>query len=280
MVETRRELAELRPHLGTVALVPTMGALHEGHRSLFRLAAEHADTVVASIFVNPLQFGPNEDYERYPRTFDADLEVCAAEGVRAVFAPSTAEMYPAPQVVTVNPGPMGGVLEGEFRPGFFDGVLTVVAKLLNMVRPDTAVFGEKDAQQLALVRRMVRDLALPVRIVGAPTLRDPDGLAVSSRNVYLSPAERTTALALSAALFAARDAADGGGPDRPLAAARTVLREAETADPPLHVDYLTLVDPDTFAEIPGGSAHGGAAILAVAARVGATRLIDNIHLVL
>ncbi|OLT26082.1 pantoate--beta-alanine ligase [Nocardiopsis sp. CNR-923] len=273
LVHTADDLRRVLADAGRVALVPTMGALHEGHRSLMRLARAHADTVVVSVFVNPLQFGPHEDFGRYPRTLGTDARVCAQEGVDVVFAPSVDTMYPSEQMVTVQAGPMGERLEGASRPGFFTGVLTVVSKLLHLVGPDVAVFGRKDAQQLAVVRRMVTDLNLPVEIVGAPTLRDPDGLATSSRNVYLDEGERASALALSRALNAGRAAA-GHGPDAVRAAARAVLAEAAEAAPPVEPDYLALVDPATFADVPAG--YAGEAVLAVAARVGATRLIDNV----
>ncbi|MBB2748141.1 UNVERIFIED_ORG: pantoate--beta-alanine ligase [Microbispora rosea subsp. rosea] len=263
---------------GRIALVPTMGALHEGHRSLMRLAREHADHVVVSVFVNPLQFGPNEDFSRYPRTFDADLRVCEEEGVGVVFAPSADDMYLPDRQVEVSAGGMGGVVEGAFRPGHFDGVLTVVLKLFNLVRPDVAVFGQKDAQQLALIRRMVADLDVPVSIVGAPTVREQDGLALSSRNRYLSEADRRTALALSRALRAGAARARTAGPAGILDAARAVLEEAARFDPPLLLDYLVLADPATFA--PVDDDHRGEAILAVAAKVGTTRLIDNVVLTL
>ncbi|MBB5963705.1 pantoate--beta-alanine ligase [Planomonospora venezuelensis] len=279
----RAELAGARQALGvggagggTLALVPTMGALHEGHRSLIRLAGEHADHVAVSVFVNPLQFGPGEDYARYPRTFEADLEVCAAEGAGVVFAPSAEEMYLPDRQVSVSAGKMGTVAEGAFRPGHFDGMLTVVLKLFNLVRPDAAVFGRKDAQQLALIRRMAADLNLPISIVGAPTVREADGLALSSRNRYLSPEDRTAALALSRALFAGAELAETGRstPGEIRRAARAVL----DAEPGADVDYLILADPATFAEV--GDDHGGEAVLAVAARVGTTRLIDNVVLTL
>ncbi|MEE2036252.1 pantoate--beta-alanine ligase [Nocardiopsis sp. CT-R113] len=273
VARTPEELRRALTGAGRVALVPTMGALHGGHRTLMRLAGERADTVVVSVFVNPLQFGPDEDFDRYPRDLAADTAVCAEEGVDVVFAPAVETMYPTAQMVTVDAGPMGERLEGASRPGHFTGVLTVVAKLLNLVRPGTAVFGEKDAQQIALVRRMVADLDMPVEIVGAPILRDPDGLASSSRNVYLSDAERRSALALSRALRAGRAAASGG-PDAVRAAARAVLDEAAGATPPVDLDYLALVDARTFDEVASG--HRGDAVLAVAARVGATRLIDNV----
>ncbi|HTA09986.1 MAG TPA: pantoate--beta-alanine ligase [Streptosporangiaceae bacterium] len=279
LVRTRKGLAAARAALpGPVVLVPTMGALHDGHRSPLRLARElagPAGSVLVSIFVNPLQFGPAEDYDRYPRPLDRDLAVCAEEGVRAVFAPRREQMYPAEPLVTVNPGPLGRILEGKSRPGFFDGVLTVVLKLFQLTAPDVAVFGAKDAQQLALIRHMVTDLDLGVQIAAAPLYRDPDGLAASSRNAYLSFAERASALALSQALSAARTVA-GHGAAAALAAAAAVLEVAGTADPPVELDYLALTAPDTFADVAAG--YRGPAVLLVAARIGTTRLIDNVSL--
>jgi pantoate--beta-alanine ligase len=282
LARTRAGLAAARVAMARpVVLVPTMGALHDGHRSLLRLARELAGpadgpqpggSVLVSIFVNPLQFGAGEDLERYPRTIERDLEICAEEGVSVVFAPTQREMYPAAPQVTVDPGPAGRLLEGEFRPGFFGGVLTVVLKLLQVTAPDIAVFGQKDAQQLALVRRMVTDLDLRTEIAAAPTYRDPDGLAASSRNVYLSEWERASALALPKAM-AAGAAAAGSGPKAALAGAAMLLDAAGASDPPLEVDYLTVADPVTFAEV--GPDHLGPALLLVAARVGTTRLIDN-----
>jgi pantoate--beta-alanine ligase len=278
LARTRDELAVARAGLAApVVLVPTMGALHAGHRVLLRAARElaaPAGNVAVSIFVNPLQFGPGEDLDRYPRTLDADLAMCAEEGARLVFAPSAAEMYPGGEPeVTVDPGPAGQVLEGKFRPGFFGGVLTVVLKLFNLTRPDVAVFGQKDAQQLALVRRMASDLNLGVVIESVPIVRDADGLAVSSRNAYLSAGDRTQALALSRALRAGTArAADGVRPV--LAAAGQILAESPAAA----VDYLELVDPATFAPVPAGRA--GPAVLVVAATVGGTRLIDNVPVAL
>lgn len=272
VTRTPRELRAALTGAGRTALVPTMGALHEGHRSLMRLAREQADTVVVSIFVNPLQFGPDEDLDHYPRDLPADTALCAKEGVDVIFAPEERTMYPTEQMITVEAGSMGERLEGASRPGHFTGVLTVVAKLFHLVRPDQAVFGAKDVQQISLVRRMVTDLNFPVEIVGAPTLRDPDGLASSSRNVYLSTEERTSALHLSRALRAGTDAAPGGAP-AVRAAAGAVMEAAAKADPPVSLDYLALVDPATFGDVPDD--HEGEAILAVAARVGATRLIDN-----
>ncbi|MFI9595790.1 pantoate--beta-alanine ligase [Nonomuraea sp. NPDC052265] len=255
---------------GRVALVPTMGALHEGHRSLMRAARVRADHVVVSIFVNPLQFGPNEDFSRYPRTFDADLDVCREEDVDVVFAPSPEDMYRPDRQVSVWAGEMGSIVEGASRPGHFDGVLTVVLKLFNLVRPDLAIFGQKDAQQLAVIRRMVADLDLPIEIVGAPTVREPDGLALSSRNRYLSAHDRTVALALSRALRAGAVELTAGAIR---STARAVLDEA---GPDLDLDYLALVDPATFKEVD--DSYEGSAVLAVAARVGGTRLIDNVVL--
>lgn len=336
LVETAAELRALKRR-GRRAVVMTMGALHEGHATLIRTARDHVGPegqVVVTVFVNPLQFGAGEDLDRYPRTLDADIAVAGEAGADAVFAPSVEEVYPGgePQV-RIGAGPMGDVLEGASRPGHFDGMATVVAKLLHLTAPDVALFGQKDAQQLAIVSRMARDLNFPVRIIGVETVREPDGLALSSRNRYLSPAERRTALALSRALFAARDrlaaeealraragagahsearaaglaamgedraaadahalayAASADAPQGPAvarAAAQAVLADAARLDPPLELDYLELVDPDTFTAIPdteraaedgpykGG--YEGEAVLAVAARVGTTRLIDNIRL--
>jgi pantoate--beta-alanine ligase len=270
---TRVELAAVRATLGpTVALVPTMGALHEGHRSLLRRAREVADETVVSIFVNPLQFAPGEDLARYPRPLDADLAMCAEEGVALAFVPSRGEMYPREPVVRVVAGPMGQRLEGASRAGHFDGVLTVVAKLFGIVRPDVAVFGHKDAQQLALVRAMVADLNLPVRIEGSALIRDADGLALSSRNAYLTPQQRLSALALSRAVRAGAAAAGNGeAPADIVAAARAIL----DSEPGVDADYVALVDPETFEDIDARGQGVRSAVLAVAARVGATRLIDN-----
>jgi pantoate--beta-alanine ligase len=256
---------------GPVALVPTMGALHEGHRSLVRAARERAASVVVSVFVNPTQFGPGEDFDRYPRTWDADLAALAEEGADLVFHPDVDDVYPPGSLgVTVDPGPLGGVLEGAVRPGHFAGVLTVVSKLFGLVRPDLAVFGEKDYQQLTLIRAMVRELALGVEVVGAPTVREDDGMALSSRNRYLTPDLRRAATALSAALRAGA-AAGPQGADAVLAAARQVL----TGAPELVPDYLELTDPDL-----GPSPSAGPARLLVAARAGTTRLLDNIAVTL
>jgi len=271
-------------------LVPTMGALHDGHRALLRRARELAGprgTVAVSIFVNSLQFGPNEDLDKYPRTPAADLAVCEEERADLVFAPSAREMYPQEQRIMVDPGPAGEILEGEFRPGFFRGVLTVVLKLLCLVRPDIAVFGQKDAQQLVLVRAMVADFALAARIEAVPTVRAADGLALSSRNKYLSSAERTVAPVLHRALSAGAVNASGG-PRAVLAAAQAVLDEAASSSPAgtsPRVDYLALVDARSYRPVRDDKDFDrddkdfdfvGTAVLAIAARVGTTRLIDNV----
>lgn len=269
VVHTRAELADLlAARDGQVALVPTMGALHEGHASLVRHARELAGdgTVVVSIFVNPLQFAAGEDLDRYPRTLDADIELCAEAGADVVFAPNVDEVYPGgePQV-TLDAGPLGSVLEGEVRPTHFRGVLTVVAKLFGLVRPDIAVFGEKDHQQLVLIRRMVSDLCMPVQVVGAPTIREDGGLARSSRNRYLSDDQRNAALVLNRALSAAVQNA-AGGVDAARAAALSVLSE----QPEIAVDYLEFRAADLGEIRPNVPARA-----LIAARVGSTRLIDN-----
>jgi pantoate--beta-alanine ligase len=253
-----------------VALVPTMGALHDGHLELVRHArrAPGATVVAVSIFVNPLQFGPGEDLDRYPRTLEADLDKCRAAGVELVFTPTATAMYGENAQVTVHPGPLGDELDGTVRPGHFAGVLTVVTKLFGIVRPQLAYFGEKDYQQLVLVRRMSRELNLGVDVIGVPTVREPDGLALSSRNVYLSPEERQRAVTLSAALSAGKHAAVGGG-DAVLEAAEKVL----ATEPEIAVDYLALRDP----ELGPAPEHGQARLL-IAARLGKTRLIDNMAL--
>ena len=299
----------------------TMGALHEGHLALVRAAKKASDNVVVSIFVNPLQFGPGEDYEAYPRDLEADLALLEAVGVQAVYAPEAEDVYPREPLVRIDPGPMAAVLEGKTRPTHFAGVLQIVHKVLNLVRPNIAFFGQKDAQQLALIRTMAADLDMPVEIRAVPIERDVDGLALSSRNSYLSPTERIEALALNQALAVGADAAQRGlSPKEVRDVAERHLREA----PGVKIDYLALVDPETFAAIDGenfpagGAAEtlpsvgavtmrtdgavtmstsdgrsfpagavtmpaGGAApgrrrgLLAVAAWVGPTRLIDNME---
>jgi pantoate--beta-alanine ligase len=256
-----------------VGFVPTMGALHAGHRSLLAAARRENALVVASVFVNPLQFGPAEDLASYPRDRGADLAVLAAEGTDLAFLPSDAEMWPTPPEVRVQVG--GGLaerLEGQHRPGHLDGVATVVAKLLHLVGPSRAYFGQKDAQQLATIRRMVADLAFPNQVVACPTVREPDGLAVSSRNAYLSPDERRRATALHRALEAGRAAFRAGGDP---AAVEAAARELLEGTPGVEPDYVALVEEATFE--PVKQAEPGQ-ILATAARVGRTRLIDNVIL--
>jgi pantoate--beta-alanine ligase len=279
VVHTRDELLDARLRRsdeggGDVAAVLTMGALHPGHLALVdaaRVAVGSDGVVVATVFVNPLQFGRGEDLDRYPRTLEADAAAAQAAGVDLLFVPSAAEVYPGGDpVVTVDPGPLGQVWEGAARPGHFRGVLTVVAKLLNLVVPRVTAFGEKDYQQLVLVRRMCADLDLGVEVLGVPTVRDPDGLALSSRNAYLDGAQRSSALALSRALRAGQ-AAGALGADAVLAAARAVL----DAEPAAAVDYLVLTDPDL-----GPTPAHGAARLLVAAQVGSTRLLDNVPVLL
>jgi pantoate--beta-alanine ligase len=273
LASTRAELAALldRP-AGRRAVVMTMGALHEGHASLMRVARERVGDgpVVVSVFVNPLQFGAGEDLDRYPRTLEADLDVCKAEGVDIVFAPSVDEVYPGGEpAVTVEPGPLAGVFEGAVRPGHFRGVLTVVAKLFGLVRPDVAVFGQKDYQQLALIRRMNADLCMGVDVVGAETIREEDGLAMSSRNRYLDPDQRERATALSRALR--RAVAHGSeGVDHALAEARVELRAAHGVD----LGYLVITAAD-LGPVPGDVLPGTEGRILIAARVGRTRLIDN-----
>lgn len=275
LTHTRAEFGEARAKLtGKVAVVMTMGALHEGHAELIRTARREADAVVVTIFLNPLQFGAGEDLSRYPRTLDADMVICEQEGADVVFAPSPDVVYPDGEPgVRVSAGPLGAVLEGASRPGHFDGMLTVVNKLLNIVQPQLAYYGQKDAQQLLLIKRMVRDLDMPVEVIGVPTVREPDGLALSSRNVYLGTDDRQVALSLSRALQAGEAAKDQGP-----AAVRRAARDVLVAEPLALVDYLVLVDPATLEQVP--EYYRGEALLAVAARVGTTRLIDNAPIVI
>jgi pantoate--beta-alanine ligase len=256
-----------------VGFVPTMGALHAGHRALLARARAENRFVVASVFVNPLQFGPAEDLASYPRDREADRAVLAAEGVDLAFLPAEGEVWPAPPEVRLRVGALADRLEGLVRPGHLDGVATVVAKLLHLVGPSRAYFGQKDAQQLAVVRRMIDDLAFPNQIVACPTVREPDGLAVSSRNAYLSAAERRRATVLHRALQAGRAAFLAGQRDPAAveAAARDLLEDAGGVEP----DYVALVDPASFDQVK--QAEPGQ-VLATAARVGRTRLIDNVIL--
>ena len=270
VAEVREAVREARAAGKTVALVPTMGYLHEGHLSLLDEARARADVVMMSIFVNPLQFGPAEDLDRYPRDLERDLALAATRGTELVFAPTAAEMYPHGEpAVQVVPGPLAERLCGASRPGHFRGVLTVVAKLFGIFQPDVAVFGQKDLQQATLIRRMVDDLDIPVRVEVAPIVREPDGLAMSSRNVYLSPSERESALALSRGLGRAREMWEAGETDA--ATLRAALWK-EMAVPGVEPEYAEVVDPRTLEgverAVPG-------TVMAVAARVGRTRLIDN-----
>lgn len=272
IARTRDELMAARARLGEgdVGVVMTMGALHEGHATLIRRAKADTRHVVVTIFLNPLQFGPREDLSRYPRLVDADLALCAREGVDLVFLPTPDVIYPdGDPGVRVSAGPLGNVLEGQARPGHFDGVLTVVGKLFHLTGADSSYYGQKDAQQLLLIRRMARDLDFPVEVISAPTVREADGLAMSSRNMYLTESDRETALCLSRALRAGASAA-AEGPSAVRRAARAVV----VKEPLALIDYLVLVHPSTLEDVPEW--YRGEALLAVAGRVGTTRLIDNI----
>ena len=270
----RAAAAAARAQRRSVGFVPTMGFFHEGHLSLMRKAREERDTVLVSIFVNPLQFGPQEDLASYPRDLDRDLSMAEAEGVDVVFAPEVEEMFPegSPEV-TIDPGPLGDRLEGASRPGHFRGVVTVVAKLFHLVGPCRAYFGEKDAQQLAIIRRMVRDLGFPQEVVGCPIVREPDGLAMSSRNTYLSDEERKAARCLYRGLQAAADLAQEG--ERSARRLRQELVARVIEEPLAALDYAAIVDEDSFDEVE--QVEGPARAL-VAARVGPARLIDNMAL--
>lgn len=270
MRNASRDLRRAGKRLG---FVPTMGALHEGHISLVRAARASCDTVAASIFVNPTQFGPNEDLAKYPRMFDRDRALLEREGVDLLFAPSVEEMYPAGAVTWVTVEGLSDKLDGRSRPGHFRGVATVVAKLFNIVEPDAAFFGQKDAAQVAVIRRMGRDLNLPVEIVVCPIIREPDGLAMSSRNVYLNPEQRKQALALRRSLLRVQELVTAGerNANKLVAAGREEFARENT----VRLDYFEIVDPETLDPIPDISQG---ALAAVAAFVGSTRLIDNILL--
>ena len=271
VADLRRAIAEHRATRQTIGLIPTMGALHEGHLSLVRAALDHGDVPVASIFVNPTQFGPNEDLGAYPRDEAGDFAKLEAAGCRIAYAPAVEEMYPGPQLTTVTVASLTDHLCGPFRPGHFQGVATVVCKLLMMAMPDRGYFGEKDYQQLQVLKRMARDLDMPVEIVGMPTVREPDGLALSSRNRYLSPAERETSLALYRQLTAVADAVRDGKASCAQVAEKAAKALLEAGFD--KVEYLTVVDAESLA--PLEHVHGPARV-AVAARLGRTRLIDNI----
>lgn len=266
-------MADQRRQGRRIGFVPTMGALHEGHLALVDAARAGSDVVLMSIFVNPTQFGPNEDLSRYPRPLERDRGFAAARGVAALFLPSVEAMYPPGSEVRVTPGPTASRWEGEHRPGHFAGVLTVVAKLFNMVQPDVAWFGQKDYQQVTLVQGMVRDLDIPVTIEVVPTVREVDGLALSSRNAFLSAADREQALGLSRALAAAGEAFRSG--EARSSALERVMQGGLAVHPGVRVEYIAIVDPRTLE--PVAEARPGTVIL-VAARVGSTRLIDNLIL--
>jgi pantoate--beta-alanine ligase len=269
----RAALGEPRRGGKGIALVPTMGALHEGHLALIDRARENAATVVMSLFVNPLQFGPNEDFARYPRDRDRDARLAEARGVDIVFAPQPYELYPEGRAITVEPGALASRWDGASRPGHFTGVLTVVAKLFNIVQPDVAVFGQKDIQQATMIRAMVRDLDFPVRLIVAPTVREQDGVALSSRNAYLSEEDRSRARALSRAIFAMRDSFDAG--ERATAVLESLGTSVVAAESTVALEYLAVMDPQTLETVPVAAAGN---IIAIAARVGTTRLIDNVIL--
>ena len=271
--DLRAAIAEARRAGRRIAFVPTMGALHEGHLRLLDRAAAEGDFVVLSIFVNPLQFAPHEDLARYPRDLARDQALAAERNAHLLFAPSVETMYPEGAETRVVPGPTADRWEGAVRPGHFAGVLTVVLKLFQLVQPDVAIFGQKDAQQVALVQRMVRDFDVPVRIVVAPTVREADGLALSSRNAFLSAAERGQALVLSRALHAAQARVAAG--ERRAAMLHDVMAAVFATEPSVQVDYLSVVDPLSLTPVDMVS---GVTLIAVAARVGQTRLLDNLVL--
>ena len=272
VADLRRHVRAFRSRGMSVGFVPTMGWLHDGHVALFEASTARCGATVASIFVNPTQFGPGEDFAAYPRDLARDLALCEAAGVDVLFAPEAADIYPEGFQTTVEPGPLAGGLCGPFRPGHFRGVATVVAKLFNMVQPDVAFFGQKDYQQSLIIRRLVRDLDLPMEVVTLPTVREADGLAMSSRNARLDTEQRKRAVSLSRGLFAAKAAFDGGERqvERLLAMARGPMREAES------VQYLELVDAETLAPLTGVLDRPAA--LCVAAYFGSVRLIDNVLL--
>ena len=278
MLIVARTIDELRGALrapaAPVGLVPTMGYLHEGHLSLVQAAKAQCPTVVVSIFVNPTQFGPTEDFEDYPRDEDRDLDLLGDAGADIAFIPSVEEVYPPGDSTRVRVGGLTEVLEGERRPGHFEGVATVVSRLYLMVAPDRAYFGEKDAQQLAVLKRMTADMRFPIEVVGCPTVREPDGLALSSRNIYLTPEERGQAPALHAGLQAAVAAFEDGVRDA--SALRARVRDHIAAQPSAEIDYVSLADTETLAELEG--LIKPPALLSLAVRFGAARLIDNVTL--
>jgi pantoate--beta-alanine ligase len=268
---TRAAIRAARPEGERIGLVPTMGALHEGHLSLVRIAKAKSDFVVVSLFVNPLQFGPKEDLAKYPRSFERDCEMLQRDSVDLLFAPTINEMYPTPAVTYVNVEGLSERLDGQSRPGHFRGVTTVVSKLFHIAEPDIAVFGQKDAAQVAIIKRMVRDLNMPVEIVVAPIVREPDGLAMSSRNAYLDPQQRQQALVLSRTLRTVEERFEKGerSAEQLIAAGLEILQQ----EPAARLDYLSVVDPESLAPITNVASR---ALVAVAAYVGSTRLIDNV----
>ena len=272
IAEIRASVAALRRSGGPIGFVPTMGALHAGHLSLIHASQADGCVTVASIFVNPTQFGPREDFARYPRDEAGDLEKCHKEGVAAVFLPDVPTMFPPNGVTTVQVGRLGDHLCGPYRPGHFVGVATVVAKLFNIVRPDRAYFGEKDAQQLAIIRRMVRDLDFPLEIVGCPTLREPDGLAMSSRNQYLTPEQRVQATSLFRSLSDARGRILAG--ERDPGAIQQKCRAILDSAGPNRVDYISVIDTELLQPV---ARIAGAVLVAMAVHIGTTRLIDNLR---
>ena len=274
VIETIAAFRQARAQYGQLGFVPTMGYLHEGHLSLARLARGDCGSVAASIFVNPTQFGPNEDFARYPRSFERDLELLKQEQVDLVFAPAVSEIYPEEFHTYIDVEQVTETLEGAVRPGHFRGVATVVCKLFNIVQPTHAYFGQKDAQQTVVIRQMVRDLALPVEIVIVPTVREADGLAMSSRNAYLAPEERQAATVLYRALTTAQQAFHEG--QRNGAALRSAMQEVLDAEPLANTEYVSVADPTTLKELDEVSETG--ALLSMAVRIGTTRLIDNIVL--
>jgi pantoate--beta-alanine ligase len=271
--DTRKAVAAARSRGQTIGFVPTMGALHEGHASLIRSARQQCGFVVVSIFVNPTQFGPNEDFTRYPRTLPDDLVICEREATDLVFAPEPATIYPPGFRTAVEVAELGDHLCGPSRPGHFRGVATVVLKLLNIVRPDRAYFGQKDAQQARVIRQLVRDLDVPTEVVVVPTVREPDGLALSSRNRYLSPTERKHATVLVEALREARRRVESG--ERDAAALRTMMADRVRSTPGAALDYAEIVDADWFRPVDRLT---GPAVAAMAVKFGSTRLIDNMEL--
>lgn len=274
VAELREAVRGARQAGKRIGFVPTMGYLHEGHRSLMAAARQETDFVVVSIFVNPMQFGPTEDLARYPRDLERDTALCTTVPVDLLFHPTAEEVYPEGFQTKVTIGALAGGLCGASRPGHFDGVATVVTKLFGMVQPDVAFFGQKDAQQVAVIQRLVRDLNLPVEIRPVPTVREADGLALSSRNTHLSAAEREAALVLSRTLFWAEAQVKGG--ERDLGALRTQLIARIEAEPLARIDYVEIVDPVTLQPV---TELGEAALVALAVRFGSTRLIDNRRLV-